>query len=314
VVTETVEAPVVIVGGGPAGYTAAIYAARAGLRPVCIEGYESGGQVIRSGRIDNFPGYPDGVSGSDLADSMRRQAVSFGARMVTTDVTSVNLDGPDLVADTVDRRYIGQAMILATGAAPRRLGLPSETEFEGRGVCYCAICDGPFFAGKRVAVVGGGNSAVEEALSLSGYAKSVVLLHRRAEFRVTRVLREQLALRPNITVLTPYRLTEVIGGVSGVTSVLAEHIDSGEVQEIGVDGLFVAIGHEPRTAMFAPWLELDRHGYVVTEVGTTATKVPGVFVAGDLADPRYRQAVTASASGCCAAIDAEQWLAGSGVG
>jgi len=254
------------------------------------------------------------VSGSDLADSMRKQAIRFGARMVTTDVTSVDLDGPRFVADTADKRYIGRAMILATGAAPRRLGMPSEVEFEGRGVCYCAICDGPFFAGKRVAVIGGGNSAFEEAISLSGYANSVVLLHRRNEFRATSVLREQLAHRPNITALTPYRVTEVLGADSGVTGVLAENLDSGEAQEIPVDGLFVAIGYEPRTAMFAPWLELDRHGYAVTEVGTTATKVPGVFVAGDLADPRYRQAVTASATGCCAAIDAEQWLTSSGAG
>src|SRR4051812_33193130 len=164
--TETVEAPVVIMGGGPAGYTAAIYAARAGLQPVCIEGYESGGQVIRSGKIDNFPGYPDGVSGSDLADLMRKQAIKFGARMVTTDVTAVDLDGPRFVAETPHGRYVGESMILATGAAPRRLGMPSEAEFEGRGVCYCAICDGPLFAGKRVGVVGGGNSAVEEAISL----------------------------------------------------------------------------------------------------------------------------------------------------
>jgi thioredoxin reductase (NADPH) len=300
-------ARVVIVGGGPAGYTAAIYAARAGLAPVCIEGYSAGGQIIRSPRIDNFPGYPDGVTGSELADRMRAQAEAFGARIVLADVESVDLDGPPFAATTAERRYTAEAMIIATGAEPRQLGLPSEQDFEGRGVCYCAICDGAFFADRRVAVVGGGNAAVEDALALADVARSVVLIHRRHEFRASVSVLDTLRKSP-VKIWTPSVVTEVLGDDSGVTGVRVKDLDTGITSDLEVDGLFVAIGHDPTSRMFAPWLKIDERGYLVTEPGSTATNVPGVFAAGDVADPKFRQAVTAAATGCQAAIETERWL------
>lgn len=304
---DTEAARVVIIGGGPAGYTAAIYAARAGLAPVCIEGYGAGGQIIRSPRIDNFPGYPDGVGGSELAERMRAQAEAFGARMVLADVESVDLDGPPFIATTAERRYTAEAMIIATGAEPRGLGLPSEQDFEGRGVCYCAICDGAFFADRRVAVVGGGNAAVEDALALADIASSVVLLHRRHEFRAAVSVLDTLH-KSAVKVWTPAVVTEVTGDDTGVTGVRVKDLDTGVTSDLEVDGLFIAVGHDPNSRMFAPWLKIDERGYLVTEPGSTATNVPGVFAAGDVADPKFRQAVTAAATGCQAAIETERWL------
>jgi thioredoxin reductase (NADPH) len=307
-VTETEPTRVAIIGGGPAGYTAAIYAARAGLTPLCIEGYGAGGQIIRSPRIDNFPGYPDGISGGELADRMREQAEAFGARVVLADVTSVDLEGPPFTVATAERRYLADSVIIATGAVPRQLGLPSEAEFEGRGVCYCAICDGAFFAGRRVAVIGGGNAAVEDALALSALAESVLLVHRRKEFRASATVLGSLAKSP-VTVLTPHVVTEILGDdAAGVTGIRVHDVDTGNMSDVGVDGIFVAIGHDPSSGMFAPWLKIDGRGYLITEPGSTATNVPGVFAAGDVADPRFRQAITAASTGCMAAIEAERWL------
>ena len=305
--TNTEHVDLAIVGGGPAGYTAAIYAARAGLRPVCVEGYASGGQIIRSSEIHNFPGYPDGIAGSELADRMRDQAIASGARLVTTDVTTVDLGRSPFEIVTPDGRIASEAVIVATGARARRLGLPSEDELEGMGVCYCAICDGPFFAGQRVVVVGGGDAAAEEALTLSRIAAEVILVHRRTEFRATASLMAAVKGRPNVTILTPYVVTEILGS-AGVTGVRLRHLSDASVRDVDADGVFVAIGHEPATDLVSPWLKVDVHGFVVTEPGTTATNVPGVFAAGDIADSRYRQAVTAAGSGCSAAIDAERWL------
>jgi len=305
--TDTEAARVVIIGGGPAGYTAAIYAARAGLAPVCIEGYSSGGQIIRSPRIDNFPGFPDGVTGSELADRMRAQAQAFGGRVVMADVESVDLAGPPFRAVTAEREYVAEAVIIATGAEPRQLGLDSEREFEGRGVCYCAICDGAFFVDKRVAVVGGGNAAVEDALALSDIAQSVILVHRRDEFRASATVLDTLS-KSTVKVLTPTVVTEIVGDDSGVTGIRVNDLDKGIASEVEVDGVFIAIGHDPSSGMFSPWLKIDERGYLVTEPGGTATNVPGVFAAGDVADSKFRQAVTAAATGCQAAIETERWL------
>jgi thioredoxin reductase (NADPH) len=302
---ETVR--IVIVGGGPAGYTAAIYAARGGLEPICIEGYASGGQIVRSGEVHNFPGYPGGIPGSDLADRMREQAIEFGARIVTDEVAAVDLGGTPFTVTTSDRTYHADAVIIATGASSRRLGLPSEDEFDGRGVCYCAICDGPIFTGQRVAVVGGGDAAVEEALALARLAKSVTLIHRRTELRASGALRASLA-ESSIEVLIPYVVDEVLGGDLGVHGVRVRDLVTGGVRDLEVEGFFVAIGHVPASELFVQWLKVDSHGFLVTAPRSTATSMPGVFAAGDVADPRYRQAITAAASGCAAAIDAERWL------
>jgi thioredoxin reductase (NADPH) len=280
---------------------------------VCIEGYASGGQITRSGKIDNFPSYPDGISGMDLADRMRAQAVAFGARIITDEVTSVDLSGSPFTVNTADKTFLADAVIVATGANPRRLGLPSEDAFEGMGVAYCAICDGPFFAGRRVAVVGGGDAAFEEALVLTRIAKSVLLVHRRNEFRANAAARELAMTNSKIEMATPYVVTEIIGEEpAGVSGLRLRDVEAGGEREEEVDGVFIAIGHEPASAMFAKWLRVDRLGYLVTVGKTTATNVPGVFAAGDVADRRYRQAVTAAATGCSAAIDAERWLIGGG--
>jgi thioredoxin reductase (NADPH) len=308
-VTGPRRARVVIIGGGPAGYSAALYAARGALAPLCLEGYDYGGQISRSGEVFNFPGFPGGIRGDELTARMRQQAVDFGAEIITADVDFVDLTGSPFTVVTAGQTYLADAVILATGANARRLGLPSEEQYEGRGVCYCATCDGPLFAGMPVAVVGGGDAAVEEALALAQIASHVTLIHRRPELRANASLRTALAASP-IEVVTPYVATDILGDDAGVTGVRLRHVIDSTSRELGVDGLFVAIGHVPATGLFDTWLELDSHGFVTTVGGTTATSVPGVFAAGDLADPRYRQAVTAAASGCQAAIDAERWLLG----
>jgi thioredoxin reductase (NADPH) len=308
------HARLLIIGGGPAGYTAAIYTGRAGLQPVCIEGYGSGGQIVRSPQVDNFPGFPDGVSGVDLTARMRDQAERFGARLVLNDAITVDFGVRPFLVATDESEYRADAVVVATGAYPRSLGLPAEEEFIGRGIAYCAICDGAFFAGKRVTVVGGGDAAVGEALSLRKTAASVTLIHRRAELRASTASKTALAAAPDIEVLTPYLVADIHGDDEhGVTSLSLNRVSDGETSTLDTDGLFVAIGHEPATALFAPWLETDR-GWIVTQPGTTATSMPGVFAAGEVSDVRYRQAITAASAGCCAAIDAERWLINSGVG
>ncbi len=300
---------VVIIGGGPAGYTAALYTARGALSPVCLEGYDYGGQISRSGDVFNFPGFPGGIAGDELTAKIRQQAIGFGAEVVTADVDFVDLDASPFMVMAAGQTYLADAVILATGATARRLGLPAEEQYEGRGVAYCATCDGPLFADKPVAVVGGGDAAAEEALALAQIASSVTLIHRRHELRANASLRRALKASP-VQLLTPYVTTDILGDGNGVTGVRLAHVDDGSVREIAVEGFFVAIGHVPATGLFEPSIALDRHGFVVTAPGTTATNVPGVFAAGDLADPRYRQAGTAAASGCQAAIDAERWLLG----
>jgi thioredoxin reductase (NADPH) len=306
-VKRSSSARIVIIGGGPAGYTAALYAARARLEPVCFEGYASGGQIARSARVENFPGHA-GISGAELGELIRRQAVEFDATIVTDDVLSVDLSVAPFAVRTADREYAADAVIVATGAGSRRLGLPSEDEYEGRGVCYCAVCDGPFFANQRVVVVGGGDAAAEEALALSNIADSVVLVHRRRDFRCTASIRSAVASVPNIRVVTPVVVDEILGAELGVTGVRVRDLESDAQTTLAAEGIFVAIGHEPASGLFTAWLEADEQGFLKTADGTTETRVPGVFVAGDVGDPRYRQAVTAAGSGCAAAIDAERWL------
>jgi thioredoxin reductase (NADPH) len=297
-----------IIGGGAAGYTAGIYTARAGLKPICIEGYGSGGQIIRSPQVDNFPGFPGGVSGLDLAAKMREQAESFGTRFVLNDAVSVDFGVRPFLVTTDEHEFRADAVIAATGASPRSLGLAAEEEFSGRGIAYCAICDGAFFAGKRVTVVGGGDAAVGEALSLRAIAASVTLVHRQTELRASTPSKTALAAAPDITVLTPYVIADMHGDdANGLTGLTLNRVGDGETSTLATDGLFVAIGHEPATSLFAPWLETER-GWIVTQPGTTATSMPGVFAAGEVSDVRYRQAITAAAAGCAAAIDAERWL------
>jgi thioredoxin reductase (NADPH) len=306
--SEIPSARVIIIGGGPAGYTAALYNARARLEPICFEGYASGGQIARSARVENFPGHAGGISGADLSDLIRQQAVDFGATVITDDVQSVDLSATPFQVNTADREYSAEAVIIATGASSRRLGLPSEDEYDGRGVCYCAVCDGPFFTNQRVVVVGGGDAAAEEALMLSNIAASVVVVHRRRDFRATASIQTAMNQTSNIRVLTPVVVEEILGEELGVTGVRVRDTESGVETVLPAEGVFVAIGHEPASGLFTTWLAADGHGFLQTADGGTETSVPGVFVAGDVGDPRYRQAVTAAASGCAAAIDAERWL------
>ena len=296
-----------VIGGGPAGYTASLYAARFGLEPVCIEGYDAGGQISRSFLVENYPGIADGTSGADLAARVREQAAGFGARIVTDDVTSVDLSQRPFVVSTHGTTYLAESLVVATGSRPRALDLPGEQELVGRGIAYCAICDGAFFAGSRVVVVGGGNAALGEALAMQRVAAEVTVVHRRETFRADASV-QAAARAAGISNMTPLVVEELVAGDAGLAGVRLRDVDSGRTSYLPTDGLFIAIGHVPASTPFAPWLELDRHGCIVTAAGTTLTSLPGVFAAGDVADARYRQAVTAASSGCMAAIDAERWL------
>lgn len=306
--SSTEHVRLLIVGGGPAGFTAALYAARAGLAPACIEGYESGGQIARSYRVENYPGISDNVSGAELSSRMREQAEHFGARMIFDDVQSVELSERPFRVITNESEYTADALIIATGSKARRLGLASEFEYDARGVAYCAVCDGPFFAGKRVAVVGGGDAAVEEALLLREVASSVTLIHRRDELRASLVLQNTLREHRDIELITPAVVDEILGDDTGVTGIRLRDVRFEATRDLEIDGLFIAIGHEPSSSLFSQWVETDERGYITKARGNTATSIEGVFVAGDVSDPRYRQAITAAGSGCQAALDAERWL------
>ena len=306
---------VLIIGAGAAGLTAAIYAARANLAPVVIQGLQPGGQLTITTDVENYPGFADVIQGPWLMEQMSQQAVHCGAELLFDMVTGVDLsvqpfqvrlDGGDMVsADT---------LIVATGAQARWLGLDSERHFSGAGVSACATCDGFFFRGKRVAIVGGGNTAVEEALYLAQMCEKVTLVHRRNSLRAEKVMQQRLFAHPKIEVVWDHVVEEVVGSENpkSVTGVRLRHVRSGETQILPVDGLFVAIGHDPATAIFRGHLDMDEEGYVVTQPGTTRTSVPGVFAAGDVQDRVYRQAVTAAGTGCMAALDAEKYLAGIG--
>ena len=297
-----------ILGGGPAGFTAAIYASRANLSPVLYEGIQPGGQLTTTTIVENFPGFPGGVDANNLMDSMREQARSFGADIRQGTATQAELGNrPFKVVIDEETELEAETLIIATGAQARYLGLPSEEKYKGSGVSACATCDGFFFRKKTVAVVGGGDTACEEALYLAGLAKKVYMIVRRDVFRASRIMQEKVLAKDNIEVLWNCNTQEVLGDGWSVTGARLLRKD-GKVFDIEIDGFFLAIGHAPASALFAPWLALDEAGYIITEGKTSCTSVPGVFAAGDVQDPRYRQAVTAAASGCMAARDAEKFL------
>ena len=300
--------PVLIVGGGPAGYTAALYAARAGLEPICIEGFDAGGQISRSLLVENFPGVPDGTSGADLSNRIRAQAEHFGARFLLDDVIGADLDEGPFTVTTTGSTLTAQAVIVATGSRPRSLGLPGEDELVGRGIAYCALCDGAFFAGQDVVVVGGGNAALGESLAMARVASRVTLVHRRTEFRADAVVERNVRSTPGIDVVAPFVVEDLVADADGaLCAVRLRDVVTGETAYRETNGLFVAIGHEPAVGLFAPYLDVA-DGHIVTGPASTATSREGIFAAGDVADSRYRQAVTAAASGCMAAIDVERWL------
>jgi thioredoxin reductase (NADPH) len=304
---------VLIIGSGPAGYTAAIYAARANLQPILVQGLEVGGQLSITTDVENYPGFAEVIQGPWLMEQMAAQAANCGAELVFDSIVEVDLAQRPLAAraDSGDR-FLAESLILATGAQARWLGLPSEQAFSGHGVSACATCDGFFFRGKPVAVVGGGNTAVEEALYLSQMASSVILIHRRDQLRAEKVLQDRLFRNPKVTVIWNSVVEEILGQDEprAVTGVRLRDVRDGTFEEIAVEGVFIAIGHDPASQLVRGQLELDRDGYVITAPDSTATAVPGVFAAGDLQDKIYRQAVTAAGSGCMAALEAEKFLAG----
>jgi thioredoxin reductase (NADPH) len=301
---------VIIIGGGPAGYTAALYAARANLRPLVIEGFQWGGQLMITSDVENYPGYPNGVLGPEMMQDFRRQAERFGADFLTDDVTRVDFSEQPFRVFVGDDEYLSSTVIVSTGATARQLGLESEVELQGRGVSYCAVCDAAFFKEREVVVVGGGDSAMEEAIFLTKFAEKVTIVHRRDEFRASQIMLDRARSNDRIEFITDAVVEEVLGKEeSKVTGVRVRDVKSSETRELPAQGFFVAIGHEPNTSLFLDQLDHDEAGYLVTQPGSTATNVPGVFAAGDVQDHVYRQAVTAAGSGCMAALDAERFLA-----
>ncbi len=299
--------PVVIVGSGPAGLTAALYTARANLHPLVIEGLDAGGQLMITTMVDNWPGYREGIMGPDLMDEMRAQAQKFGAKIISGRVVSVDLAHRPFHIKTDEHDYRAQSLIIATGASARWLGLPSERKLVGRGVSSCATCDGAFFKQRPVAIVGGGDTAMEEALFLTRFASKVMVLHRRETLRASRIMQDKALANPKIEFVWNVEVVDIKDAEKGeVTGVTLRHVQTGELTELPVDGVFVAIGHEPNTALFKGKLDLHPNGYIVTS--GTKTSVEGVFACGDVQDFTYRQAVTAAGSGCMAAIDAERFL------
>jgi thioredoxin reductase (NADPH) len=303
---ETVKT--LILGGGPAGFTAAIYAARANLSPVVYEGIQPGGQLTTTTIVENFPGFPGGVDANTLMDSMREQAKSFGADVRRGTATAVDLSArPFRITIDGETEILAETLIIATGAQAKYLGLPSEQKYMGMGVSACATCDGFFYRKRTVAVVGGGDTACEEALYLASLAKKVYMIVRRDVFRASKIMGDRVLSTPNIEVLWNCNTQEVLGDGMGVTGARLIRKD-GTVFDIELDGFFLGIGHEPGSKLFAPWLALDPNGFILTEGKSSRTSVPGVFAAGDVQDPTYKQAVTAAASGCMAARDAEKFL------
>jgi thioredoxin reductase (NADPH) len=301
---------VIIIGGGPAGYTAALYAARGNLRPLVFEGFSFGGQLMITSDVENYPGFVDGVMGPELMATMRSQAERFGAELVADDVTRVDFSERPFRVEVGDDVYHANSVIIATGATARQLGLESERTLQGRGVSYCAVCDAAFFRAKNVVVVGGGDSAMEEASFLAKFATKVTVVHRRDEFRASRIMIDYAKAKDNVEFVLNATVEDVLGVENGkLTGVVLRDTVTGERTEIPADGLFVAIGHDPTTGLFKGILDMDDAGYLVTKDGSTATNIEGVFAAGDVVDHTYRQAVTAAGMGCMAALDAERWLA-----
>jgi len=301
---------VIIIGSGPAGYTAALYAARASMKPLVIEGVQSGGALMTTTEVENYPGFPDGVMGPDLMDSMRKQAERFGAEMLTDDATRVELTDDVKKVWVGDTLYRAKAVILATGSDWRPLGVPGEQELLGHGVSSCATCDGFFFRNQHIAVVGGGDSAMEEGTFLTRFADPVTIIHRRDNFRASKIMADRALSNPKIKVRWNTVVTEIIEKDGKVGGVKVLDVNTGEEGTVDVTGVFVAIGHIPRSELFRGQIELDAAGYVVVDAPRTRTSVSGVFAAGDLVDHEYRQAVTAAGTGCAAALDAERYVAG----
>jgi thioredoxin reductase (NADPH) len=301
---------VIIVGSGPAGYTAAVYAARAQLKPLVIEGVQSGGALMTTTEVENFSGFPDGVLGPDLMDNMRKQAERFGAELLTDDATRLALTGGIKRVYVGDTEYRARAVILATGSAWRPLNVPGEQALLGHGVSSCATCDGFFFRNHNIVVVGGGDSAVEEASFLTRFAQSVTIIHRRDELRASKIMAERALSNPKITMRWNSVITEIIGDDGKVGGVRLRDTVTGEESTLDVTGVFVAIGHDPRSELFVGQVDADADGYVIVDSPGTRTSIPGVFAAGDVVDRTYRQAITAAGTGCAAALDAERYLAG----
>jgi thioredoxin reductase (NADPH) len=299
----------IIIGGGPAGYTAALYAARANLQPLVIEGFAWGGQLMITSDVENYPGYADGIMGPEMMQDFRRQAERFGAEYLTDDVTRVEFGEHPLRVWVGDQEFSAESVIVATGASARQLGLESERSLQGRGVSYCAVCDAAFFRDREVVVVGGGDSAMEEAIFLTKFATKVSLVHRRSDFRASQIMIDRATANERIEFVTPAVVEEVLGEGGQTTGVRIRDLDTDESRELPAQGLFVAIGHDPNTKLFLDQLDHDEAGYLVTKPGSTETNVEGVFAAGDVVDHTYRQAVTAAGSGAMAALDAERWLA-----
>ncbi len=298
----------IIIGGGPAGYTAALYAARADLDPLVIEGFAFGGQLMITSDVENYPGFTDGILGPALMQEFRAQAERFGAEYLTDDVTRVDFSERPFRVYVGDDEYLAETVIVATGATARQIGLPSEQALQGKGVTYCAVCDAAFYRGREVIVVGGGDSAMEEAIFLTKFADKVTIVHRREEFRASSIMLDRARANDKIEWVTNAVVEEVLGDQK-MTGVRLRDTQTDETSELPAEGLFVAIGHDPNTKLFLEWLEHDDAGYLVTRPGSTETNIPGVFAVGDVQDHVYRQAVTAAGSGSMGALDAERFLA-----
>lgn len=306
---KMIHKKVIILGSGPAGYTAAIYAARANLGPLILTGNQKGGQLTTTTEVENFPGFPNGIDGNELMANLEAQAVRFDTEIIFGEVTNVDLSARPFKVEQDNNIYSCDVLIIATGASARYLGLESETKYKNRGVSACATCDGFFYKGKKVAVNGGGDTALEEAHYLTNFCEKVFLIHRRDEFRASKAMQTRILSNEKIEVVWDSVVDEVIGDDKGMTDLQVRNVKTGEKQKLGAEGLFVAIGHTPNTKLFKGVLDMDEIGYLITRPNSTHMNVEGVFACGDAMDNRYRQAVTAAGSGCMAAIDAERWLA-----
>jgi thioredoxin reductase (NADPH) len=301
---------VIVIGSGPSGYTAAVYAARANLNPLVIEGAQSGGALMTTTEVENFPGFPEGVMGPDLMDNLRKQAERFGAEFITDDATAVDLTGDVKTVTVGDKTYSARAVVISTGSAWKPLGVVGEQELLGHGVSSCATCDGFFFRGQKIVVVGGGDSAMEEANFLTRFADEVTILHRRDSFRASKIMADRALANPKIKVRWNTAVKEILGDGGKVKGIRVADTESGEEATLDVTGVFVAIGHHPRSELFRGQVELDENGYVLVQHPSSRTNVAGVFAAGDVVDHTYQQAITAAGTGCVAALDAERFLEG----